>query len=313
METRRHTDMPAATPSASEARSLPSRFRYHRLAVSIRSSATGFSKIVAVSCLVLSVSICAGSLAWMLAAPASPTRSRPTPFHEIDQRLVTVALGTLIGLGLGFVGFFFWPAKRSTRAQGDRRPLSAYDAVTGLPTRRLFLALLNQALARSKTTGRIVAVLVAELGEVRPSPTSESVANRTLLARVEAARIKSALQSHDAVARLDDRTFAMMIDHIESPERVAATAQKIQSTMSLPLLIEGQELLLACHMGGAASPGDGTEGEELLEAASRMLSDRQSYDGSIRFASGLAAHLSSVPPVTAVAAPAPECSGAGPR
>lgn len=218
-----------------------------------------------------------------------------------------------IGMGLGLGGLLFWPTGKRVRAPREPGFPSTYDSVTGLPTRRLFLALLNHALARSQTTGRTVAVLVAELGEIRPAPTSVSIPNTTLLARVQAARIKSALESHDAVARLGERTFAVLVDNIESPGRVAAIAQKIQSTMSLPLLIEGQEILLSCRIGGAAAPDDGTQGEPLLETASRMLPDSHHHDGSIRFASDLAARSSTARRTTASVSLPRNSTLAGPR
>lgn len=298
MDTRRHTAGHAdASPTARSA-SAPLRSPMRLFATPHRAARTGSSRILAISCLGLSAVICAASLAWMLAAPPASVLSQDmhasgTPLQQIDHHLLTGAMGALIGMGLGLGGLLFWPTGTGIRLPKEPTPPSTYDNVTGLPTKRLFLALLNQALARSHTTGRIVAVLVAELGEYRPSPTSPSIPNMTLLARVQAARIKSALESHDAVARLGDRTFAVLIDNIVSPERVAALAKKIQSTMSLPLMIEGQEILLSCRIGGAAAPADGTEGEALLETASRILSDSQDPDSTIRFASDLSAPSSS--------------------
>jgi GGDEF domain-containing protein len=107
----------------------------------------------------------------------------------------------------------------------------------------------------------------------------------TLVARVQAARIKSALQSHDAVSRLDDRIFAVLIDNLDSADKTISIAEKIQSTMSLPLLVEGQELLLSCRIACAVAPQDGTDAQLLLDAALQILSSSQNDDGSIFFLS----------------------------
>lgn len=93
----------------------------------------------------------------------------------------------------------------------------------------------------------------------------------TLVVRVQAARIKSALQSHDVVARLDEHTFAVIVDNLDSPHQADVIAEKIQSTVSLPVLIEGQELLMSCRIGGIVGPQQGVPAESLLDAAGDVM------------------------------------------
>ena len=95
----------------------------------------------------------------------------------------------------------------------------------------------------------------------------------TLAVRVQAARIKSALQPHDVVARLNEYTFAVIADNLKSPDEARLVAEKIQHAIALPLVIEGQELPISCRIGGIVGPKSGTEAEVLLEAASLTLSD----------------------------------------
>lgn len=212
--------------------------------------------------------------------------------HEIAPRLLAGGLGMLVGVGLGIAGLLYWPGAPRRRVRRQDVPLVTYDGVTGLPSRRLYLVLLNQALTRAETTGRAVAVLVAALEQFRPLPSSVAVQNMSLVVRVQAARIKSALQSHDAVARLDERMFGVIVDHLESPDKVVPIAQKIQRSMSLPLMIEGQELLLSCRIGCAVAPQDGTDAESLLAAAASILSESQTDDAAIHFVSDPAARSS---------------------
>ena len=226
----------------------------------------------------------------MLAAPSSLVIAPRTGTsvlvpYDIAPRLIAGGIGILLSLGLGFGGRLYWPQAHTTRVRNQDVSLAIYDSLTGLPSRRLFLVLLSQALTRAESTGRVVAILAIALEHFRPMPTSTAVPNKALVVRVQAARIKSALQSHDAVARLDARTFAVIIDNLDSPDRVIPLAQKIQSTMSLPLLVEGQELLLSCRIGGTLAPFDGTDAETLLDAACQILSSRQGYDASIVFLS----------------------------
>jgi GGDEF domain-containing protein len=64
-------------------------------------------------------------------------------------------------------------------------------------------------------------------------------------------------------------------------------AEKIQHSMSLPLVVEGQELLLSCRIGGAVAPQDGTDAESLLDKALTGLS-RTHANGSVHFVSAIA-------------------------
>ncbi|MDC8449152.1 MAG: GGDEF domain-containing protein [Nitrospira sp.] len=203
-------------------------------------------------------------------------------------RLVVGWFGLLFAAGFGVAGLLCWPSSQDHQRRKQGSSVSAYDSVTGLPTRRLYLVLLGHALSRAEATTRNVAVLVCALEPFRPLSTSSAAPNMTLAVRVQAARIKSALQPHDVVARLDEYTFAVIADNLESPDETRLVAEKIQHTIALPLVIEGQELLISCRIGGIVGPQKGIDAESLLDAASRALSDSQTADVSIAFVSGAA-------------------------
>lgn len=233
--------------------------------------------------------VCGASLAWV---QTTPDGSTGVP-EVISVRLVVGWMGLLFAAGFGVAGLLCWPYSQDVgRRKQDGAP-SAYDGVTGLPTRRLFLVLLKQALSRAETTKRHIAVLVCALEQFRPRSTSSAAPNMTLVVRVQAARIKSALRPHDVVARLDEYTFAVVADNLESPEEARLIAEKIQKAIALPLLIEGQELLTSCRIGGVVGPQKGTGAESLLDAASRALSESQTADVSIAFVSDPATTTSS--------------------
>lgn len=197
-------------------------------------------------------------------------------------------MGLFIAAGFGVAGLLCRP-NRSDRAQCEQASsISAYDSVTGLPTRRLYLVLLRQALGRAAATRRNVGVMVCVLEQFRPLSTSSVAPNMALVVRVQAARIKSSLQPHDVVARLDEFTFAVIADNLKSPDEAHLIAEKIQQAIALPLLIEGQELLTSCRIVGIVGPRQGTGAESFLDAASLTLSNGQTSDESITFVSGAA-------------------------
>lgn len=220
-------------------------------------------------------------MVWMEATQGGP----PSVADVLPVRLVIGWMGLFIAAGFGVAGLLCRPYGQDVgRRKQDGAP-SAYDGVTGLPTRRLFLVLFKQALSRAETTKRHVAVLVCALEQFRPLSAASAASNMTLVVRVQAARIKSALQPHDVVARLDEYTFAVIADNLESPDEARVIAGKIQHAIALPLLIEGQELLTSCRIAGIVGPQKGTGAEALLDVASRALSDSRTGNDSIVFVS----------------------------
>ncbi|MEK9140280.1 MAG: GGDEF domain-containing protein [Nitrospirota bacterium] len=213
-------------------------------------------------------------MAWIEITPAD---SRSVA-DVLSVRLVVGWMGLCIAAGFSVVGFLYWPYSQDlARREYDSVP-SAYDGVTGLPTRRLFLVLLKQALSRAETTKRHVAVLICSLEQFRPLSTAPAAPNMTLVVRVQAARIKSALQSHDVVARLDEYIFAVIVDNLASQDEARVSAEKIQSAIALPLLVEGQELLMSCRIGGVLGPQQGGTAESLLDAAADVLENGRSRE-----------------------------------
>lgn len=224
--------------------------------------------------------------------PQTPVGSASVA-EVVSVRLVVGWIGLFFAAGFGVAGLLCWPSSQGIQRRKQGSSVSAYDSVTGLPTRRLYLVLLGHALSRAEATTRNVAVLVCVLEPFRPLYSSSAAPNMTLVVRVQAARIKSALRPHDVVARLDEYTFAVIADNLESPDEARLVAEKIQHAIALPLVIEGQELLISCRIGGIVGPQKGTDAEVLLDTASLALSGSQTTETSIAFVSDSATTTSS--------------------
>ena len=203
-------------------------------------------------------------------------------------------LSLLILGGLWLKGQY--PKHGFRRGRSTEKPTemsSTYDSVTGLPTRRLFGTLLEQAVGRAAKTGRSIALLVVELEHFRMVAESQGQANSNVLVRVQAARVKGVLRSTETVARLAQDQFAMILDNFTSHEEVMAIVEKLQATLRLPLTLEGQELFLTCRIGVALYPQDAVEHEGLITQAVQAVKQAK-YDGhAVQFTSPIVS--SSVP------------------
>ena len=183
-------------------------------------------------------------------------------------------------------GRYSTPESYPERSMEQLSELSpTYDYVTGLPTRRLFGTLLEQAVERATKTGRFLALLVVELEHFRMVSEGQGHANHNLLVRVQAARVKGVLRSTETVARLAQDQFALILDNVTSHQEVTVIVERLLATVGLPLTLGGHELFLTCRIGVALYPQDATEHKELLKQAMRAVKTAKSEGQAVQFTS----------------------------
>jgi diguanylate cyclase (GGDEF)-like protein len=180
--------------------------------------------------------------------------------------------GILLSLILGVIWVKSRQRGRTTIRQDAATGLpSTYDAITGLPTDRLFKALLGQAVTRSAKMQSRGALLLVRTKELTLSDSSHTSLHSHMLSRVIAARVKGAIRSSDTVARITSDTLAAIIENIRDVSDVTRVGHKMQEVLTLPLCIEGTDFLLTCHVGVAFYPDDGADRESILQRASEAL------------------------------------------
>lgn len=243
------------------------------------------------SCFALALTTSLVAAEWLMRSPArapigTSMGSSLSSMSLIAPELLVGGIGLLLSISLSLAGIWYWPSAQRVRIQSREDSLAAYDQVTGLPTLRLFTVLLEQGLARASQMGRSIGVLVADLHQFCPLPTAAPTPNISLIVRVQAARIKSALPANNTVARIGDRRFAILIENVVAREEIDTLAQNIYRTMSLPLMIEGQEVLLTCQIGCAMHASASGSGERLLSQAVNTLALATS-ENPIRFSDSL--------------------------
>ena len=252
-----------------------------------RSKSSATSRMKAISCFALALMSGLFAAQWLLSSQAPPPfgtsmgGSLSSASLTVPESIVG-GMGFLLSISLGFAGIWLWPFAQRITIKPREESLAAYDHVTGLPTLRLFTVLLEQGLTRASLQGRRIGVLVADLHQFRPLPTSSTTPNISLIVRVQAARIKSALPSNNTVARIGDRQFAILVENVIARDQIDTLAQNIYRTMSLPLMIEGQEVLLTCQIGGAMYASSAGSGETVLSQAVKALALATS-ENPIRF------------------------------
>jgi diguanylate cyclase (GGDEF)-like protein len=150
--------------------------------------------------------------------------------------------------------------------------LAHYDGLTGLPNRIKFREKLEQILTE-RAEGLRLAVLYLDLDNFKGvNDTLGHPAGDELL-KVVAARLSSCLGEADFVARLGGDEFAVIMAEAEDDAAIADLVQRIGAAISVPLQLDGHQIVSEASIGIALAPTHGTEPDQLLKCADVALYD----------------------------------------
>ena len=149
--------------------------------------------------------------------------------------------------------------------------LAHHDALTELPNRVLFLERLNQALARSGKSERVIGVMFLDLDRFKllNDTLGHDVGDRFL--KGIAVRLRAAVREGDTVARLGGDEFAILLNQVAQPEDITLVANKILRVFATPFDIGTHRHYLTASIGISLYPNDGTDAATLLKHADAAM------------------------------------------
>ncbi|PKO38786.1 MAG: signaling protein [Betaproteobacteria bacterium HGW-Betaproteobacteria-6] len=168
----------------------------------------------------------------------------------------------------------------ATRAERHVQHLAYNDALTGLPNRLLFMEQLSRAIEHASANTTQLAVLFLDLDRFKfINDTLGHEAGDKLLATM-AQRLKGCVRADDCVARLGGDEFTVLLDDLPNAAVAASVAQNICRTVSAPLIIDDQEIVITTSIGISLFPQDGPDLSRLLRHAdTAMYRAKQSGSG----------------------------------
>ncbi|WP_341937831.1 sensor domain-containing protein [Marinimicrobium sp. C2-29] len=145
--------------------------------------------------------------------------------------------------------------------------LATHDSLTGLPNRFMFSEILNIAIESARRYQRKLAVLFVDLDRFKTiNDTLGHDAGDTLL-KALAHRFTDCLRSSDTVARLGGDEFVILLQEVETPDKVSNVAQKLISAAVRPVTILGQECRVTASIGICMYPTDADDEQTLMKNA----------------------------------------------
>ncbi len=167
--------------------------------------------------------------------------------------------------------------------------LAFYDALTGLPNRRLLLDRLHQARTASARDHRPGALMFIDLDDFKSlnDTLGHSVGDHLL--RLLAGRLQDCLRAHDTVARLGGDEFVIVLSDLDSDEHQAAIeaeliAEQVLAEMTRPADLQSTAYQCSASIGISLFHGKKESVEELLRRADvAMYQAKSSGRNGIRF------------------------------
>jgi diguanylate cyclase (GGDEF)-like protein/PAS domain S-box-containing protein len=145
--------------------------------------------------------------------------------------------------------------------------VATHDPLTGLPNRALLGQRTEHAIAVSKRSGRLLALLFIDLDRFKAVNDSLGHAAGDDLLREVATRLSRCLREVDMIARHGGDEFVVLLEDIERQEEVEHVTGRMREALVEPIAIEGQEVNVTSSIGVALYPRDGEAASTLLRKA----------------------------------------------
>jgi diguanylate cyclase (GGDEF)-like protein/PAS domain S-box-containing protein len=174
------------------------------------------------------------------------------------------------GAVANYVGVFTDIASRK-QAEERLHFLATHDPLTGLPNRDLFQDRLMQAIALSRRSNRLIALLVLDLDHLKQVNDSMGHLAGDLLLKSVAESLMGCVRECDTVARLGGDEFVILLPEIQDSQQAASVAERVLEVLSKPFILGGSECIATASIGISLCPAHGENPETLLQNADAAM------------------------------------------
>ena len=179
------------------------------------------------------------------------------------------------------IACFVVDLSQNRQAQDKLNHLAYHDALTDLPNQVLFKDRLKQAIALSRRSDQMQAVLLLNLDRFKTINDSLGYTAGDRLLQSVAQRLGSCVRESDTVARFGGDEFAVLLTQIPRAQDAANVASAIKSALDQAFLFEDQEIFVSSSIGISLYPHDGRDTGGLLKNAGAALDRAKSLGGNV--------------------------------
>jgi diguanylate cyclase (GGDEF)-like protein/PAS domain S-box-containing protein len=145
--------------------------------------------------------------------------------------------------------------------------LTDYDALTGLPNRRVFMDRLRSAMVRADRSGAMTAVMVVDVNNFRSvnNTLGHDLGDALLVSVVE--RISTHLRTTDTLSRLNGDVFGILLEGVTDMAAASRSVNAMLDRFREPITVRGHVIDVTSSIGIAAYSKDDTEPSSLVRHA----------------------------------------------
>ena len=169
---------------------------------------------------------------------------------------------------------------RDPAREGSRRKqleywlghFAQFDLLTDLPNRSQFIDRLEGAIARAVRSKALLGVMLLNLDQFKSVNTTHGLRFGDAVLKRMGERFRECTRTSDSIARLGGDEFSVILEGLESEAGATSAAERMQTALAKPLVIDDRELVVTTTAGIAFHPQHGATVDALLHHADLALS-----------------------------------------
>lgn len=154
-----------------------------------------------------------------------------------------------------------------------------FDALTGIPNRRLFLDRLAQPLKESNRRDTGFALLFIDLDRFKETNDQLGHSAGDLLLKRVAERLSRCIREVDTLARLGGDEFTVILKDVAEPDKVEAIADTILAQLERPFRVQAHTVHISGSIGVTLFPRDGATADKLMRNADQAMYSAKQQGG----------------------------------
>lgn len=146
-----------------------------------------------------------------------------------------------------------------------------FDALTGLPNRRMFFDRLETEIARVQRYGGVFTLLFIDLDEFKEINDGFGHQAGDDVLKGVGRRLRVAVRTTDVVARLAGDEFTIILSQVNQSQDLETIVNKILDSLQQPMNVGEHVFTVSASIGAAVCPYDGVSADDLLNKADRAM------------------------------------------
>lgn len=149
--------------------------------------------------------------------------------------------------------------------------IAYYDALTGLPNRRLLNDRLALALSRARRENNLLALCLLDLDGFKPINDQHGHATGDRFLSNMASNLAVTLRGGDTLARLGGDEFVMLFGNLANEQECRHALQRVLDIVKSPVHVDGLSLSVSASIGVTIFPQDDADADALLRHADQAM------------------------------------------